>query len=120
MWIIPLRLLDGASAVGTVVPPPPVGLPDLSIQNFYAVDYKTKRRRPLTEEEWKLVRQWWKICRRVKLKYLKDLSASRELEQKAEAMLKGEKRKRRAAKVGPKGRVDPSGLWPRQRRQRRS
>ena len=117
MWIIPLRLLDGASAVGTVIPPPPVGLPDLSIGNFYVIDYRIKRRRPLTELEWKLVRQWAAIYKRVRLRYFKDMTANRELERKAEAQLRGQKRAKRKAIDRT---VDPSGLRPMKRREMRA
>jgi len=121
MWIIPLRLLDGASAVGTVVPPPPLGLPDLSIGNFYVIDQRVKRRRPLTEMEFALVRQWAAIYKRVKLRYFKDMTANRELERKAEAQLRGERRKRAKKKpVVISRRADPSGLRPMKRREMRA
>lgn len=134
MWLVMLRLLEGAGAVGVVTPPPAVGLPDTSISNFYVIDYRTKRRRPLNDYEWSLVKQWAKIYRRTRVKYFRDMTQYGELERKAERELRNEKNTRaviahyaRRAETAERQvkqlrrrtrKFDPSGLMPKQKRQR--
>lgn len=120
MWIIPLRLLDGASAVGTIIPPDaqPLAPVNLSIGNFYVVDFESKRRRPITVEEFALVRQWSAIYKRVKLRYARDMTANRALERQFSAQLRGTPlRKERSGGALPFP-GDPSGLTPVKRREK--
>ena len=117
MWLVQLRLLQGASAVvGIITPPPPLGLPDLSIGNFYVMDMRIKRRRPITIEEFELVKQWQGIYKRVKLRYARDMSFNRGLQRAFEAQLRGQGvRHESGVEQGiklPLG-SDPSGLRPR-------
>lgn len=45
---------------------------DASLQVWYAIDYRIKRRRPITPEEFAMLRQFIEVRDRVKRKYLKD------------------------------------------------
>jgi hypothetical protein len=109
--------LDGASAVGTIIPPAsqPIAPENLSIENFYIIDQRIKRRRPITEQEWEQVRQWAAIQKRVRLRYIRDMAANRALERRFQALLRGKPvRKVRPVPLPYPG--DPSGLTPVTRR----
>jgi hypothetical protein len=47
-------------------------LADASIANFYVMDMRIKRRRPITPEEFAMLRQFVEVRDRVKRKYLKE------------------------------------------------
>jgi hypothetical protein len=53
---------------------------DLSIAQWYAIDYRVKRRRPVTKIEFALLRQFLEIAQRAKKQYAADARAMAKLE----------------------------------------
>jgi hypothetical protein len=55
-------------------------LVDSSIAQWYAIDFRVKRRRPITKIEWQLLRQFIDIAARAKKKYAADRRVAARLE----------------------------------------
>lgn len=81
-----------------------------SIEQWYAIDFRVKRRRPVTKIEWQLLRQFIEIQKRARNKLARDARAAAKLER-----LFGTIR----TEVRLPYRGDPSGLRPAKRRESR-
>lgn len=90
--LLMLGLIDGASVGVVVQPPETVGeLADLSIEQFYVVDYGHGRRgtrRKLTRAQYAHVRRLAAIMRRTKLRAIADHHTHREIQREMRAALR--------------------------------
>jgi hypothetical protein len=92
-----------------------------SIDQWYAIDFKVKRRRPVTALEWKLLRQFIDIAQRAKRQYLADQRENRKLELLFEGALRGRPVRMTDRRLGIRlpALGDASGLRPMKRREMR-
>jgi hypothetical protein len=90
-----------------------------SIEQWYAIDFRVKRRRPITKMEWTLVREWLAIAKRAKKKYAADQAENEKLERIFTTTLVGRKARTPTQKPLKPLYGDPSGLRPVKRRESR-
>lgn len=77
----------GFTIKGKSVPVTPGMAENVSIENWYAVDFRIKRRRPITPEEFALLREFVRVRDRVRTRYLKDQRELRALNREFAAQL---------------------------------
>jgi hypothetical protein len=94
-------------------PPTTLGeLANTSIEQWYAIDYRVKRRRPINKWEWRMLRQFIEVNRRSNRKFLKDTRANQALEHVFAARLGSKEVNHESQDVRFPAYGDASGLRP--------
>lgn len=63
-------------------PPPVIQVVSSSVDQWYAIDYRSRRKRELTTEEWRVLQQMFTIWRRSRKRTLRELGINIRLERR--------------------------------------